>query len=108
MPSESKTEDVNNSRINLYNVSTVVEHIIWVVCEAKIARPEQINIVTPYAAQVGCYFDALRRVSIDKPDYAWQHIRVGTTEWFMRKEASYMVVNFVRATNNKGDLGFLS
>ena len=51
------------SRINLYNVSAVVDHVIWIV-ESGTAQPHQIGIATPYAAQVDLYhgiFDQIGR-----------------------------------------------
>lgn len=96
-----------SSRINLYNISAVVDHIIWVV-ESGIARPDQIGIATPSEAQVSYYDDIFDRLLNDKPDHSWQFLRTGTTRWWAGKQADYMVVDLVRAENDVANLGTLS
>ena len=94
--------------MNLYNVSAVVELVIWVVCEAQIADPLVIGIATPYAAQVNYIRKILDQVEKDKPGYDWKALRIGTTEWFQGREAPYMVNDFVRASNDLGELDFMA
>lgn len=107
--SSSETEiSGGTSRINSYNVAAVVEHVIWVVCDAKLAEPGDIGIATPYAGQVNYSRDVLRKVQKDKPGYDWPALRIGTTEWFQGREAPYLIIEFVRASNDLGELGFMS
>ena len=61
-------------------MAAVVEHVIWIVCEANIAKPGDIGIVTSYAAQVNYSRDVLRKTLNDKPGYDWQALHIGTTE----------------------------
>lgn len=56
------------SRINAYNVATIVDHLVWVV-ESGIATPMNIGISTPYAAQVAIIMDTVQKLSKDKPSY---------------------------------------
>lgn len=93
------------SKINRYNVSVVMDHVIWLV-ESGVARTDQIGIATPYAGQVSLYLDLFRQ--LDKPDHKWELLRVGTTEWWQGKQAPCMVVDLVRASNDEGLLGFTS
>lgn len=71
------------SRINPHNVSAVVDHLIWVVCDAEVAGPSEIGVATPYAGQVNYDLDVLRKAQRDRPDHDWQSLRIGTIEWFM-------------------------
>ena len=73
----------STSRVNYYNAAAMIEHIIWVLCEAKIEP------------------------GIKKPNYDWQALRIGTTEWYQDRQAPYMVVDLVHATNDNGVLGFM-
>ena len=95
------------SRVNKYNLSQVVSHMIWVV-ENKLASPEQIGIATAYAGQVAMYYSILRQLSKDRSGHEWMRVRVGTTEWWMGRQAEYIIVDLVRATNDVGQLGFLA
>ena len=97
-----------SSRVNSYNVAAVIEHVIWVVCEANLAQPGDIGIATPYAAQVDYSRNVLRKVEKEKPEYDWHSLRIGTTEWFQGREADYLIVDLVRATNDIAQLGFMS
>lgn len=85
-----------------------------------IAKPHEIGIATPCSGQVVLYYEALVRIGKEKPELHLDKIRVGTgkwwgknvtvgtTEWWQGKQAEYMVVDLVRASNEQGDLGFMS
>ena len=96
-----------HSRINLYNASAVVDHIIWVV-ESAIALPGQIGIATPYAGQIRLIRETIRKLQADKPEHGWHAIRLGTAEWWKDRQADYMIVDLVRASNDGAELGFVS
>lgn len=119
IPSASVQEKFGGtSRVNLYNVSAVVDHIIWVV-ESGIAMPYQIGIVTPYAGQVSLYQETfvnirktdpsirMDQVQIGTTDMWVRAVTAGTTEWWCGKQAEYMIVDLVRAKNDQGILGFM-
>ncbi len=91
------------SRLNLFHISAVIDHVIWVV-ENGIARTDQIGIAMPYAGQAPLYVELFRQ--IDKPDHRWELIRVGSTEWWQGKDADEMIIDLVRASNDQGVLGF--
>lgn len=104
--------------MNFYNLSAVVDHIIWVV-ESGIAKPHEIGIATPYAAQVYLYQDTFAKIRKMDPRIKMDQVQVGTTgmwvrsttvgttEWWQGKQAHYMIVDLVRARNDYGELGFM-
>ena len=107
--SESKAEITGGtSRINSVNMTVVIGHLLWVVCEVAIAKPGQIGIASPYAGQVEYYRRTMKKIQDDKPEEDWSAVRIGTTEWFQGREAPYMIVDLVRGSNDFGDLGFMS
>lgn len=64
---ESEPEALGGtSHINMYNVSFVMDHIVWLV-ETGIAQTDQIDIATPYAAQASIYLDLFRK--LEKPKF---------------------------------------
>ena len=75
---------------------------------AETAGPSEIGVATPYAGQVNKDLEFLRKVQKDRPDHDWRSLRFGTTEWFMGREALYMIVALVRGSNDHGELGFMS
>ena len=91
------------SKVNFYNIAAAIEHILWVV-KSGIAKPYEIGIATPYAGQVDAYSIVLDKVAKNMDDV--KDIRIGTSEWWQGKQAPYMVVDLVRATNDHGVLGF--
>ena len=107
--SESKTETIGGtSRINSVNLAVVIDHLLWIVCEVEIAKPGQIGIASPYAGQVEYYRRTMKKIQDDKPEEDWSAVRIGTIEWFQGREAPHMIVDFVRGSNDFGDLGFMS
>lgn len=91
------------SNFNLYNIAAAIEHILWVV-KSGIAKPYEIGIATPYGGQVDAYSIVLDKVAKNMADV--KDIQIGTSEWWQGKQAPYMVVDLVRATNDHGVLGF--
>ena len=107
--SESASEmQGGTSRINKKNMAAVMNHLLWIVCDAKIVEPGEIGIVAPYAGQVEGYRAIMKQMPEQEPGYMWSALRIGTTEWFQGREAPYMIVDLVRGSNDHGDLGFVS
>ena len=108
-----------HSRVNKYNVSVAVDHVCWAV-KAGIVKAHEIGIATPYGGQVQLYIDTLAKVGKSQPELETEKIQVGsmefwskdvaigTTEWWQGRQAEYMIVDFVRATNDYGELGFMA
>lgn len=104
--SESEQElGGGTSWTNLFTASAIIDYVIWLV-ESEIAKPDEIGIATPYAAQVNLYLEQFRQ--LDKPNHVWELIRVGSTEWWQGKQAYCMIVDLVRASSDMADLGFMA
>lgn len=86
--------DRGTIRVNRYNISMVIDHVIWIL-ESEIATTADIGISTPYAAQVNLYHETMIKLSRVKPDYDWSSVRIGTTEWFHGRETDYMTIDLV-------------
>ncbi|CAF9924432.1 MAG: hypothetical protein ALECFALPRED_002759 [Alectoria fallacina] len=94
-------EKSGSSRVNFHNVSFVIGLIKKLLSEKKLrVRSSKIGIACPYAAQRRETRKGLSRVGI-------KGIRVGRSEFWQGKEAAVMIVDFVRAGNDNGSLGFL-
>ena len=95
-------EKSGSSRVNLHNVSFVIGLIQKLLPNKKKLRvpSSKIGIACPYAAQRRETRKGLSRAGI-------HDIRVGTSEFWQGKEAAVMIVDFVRAGNDNGSLGFL-
>ena len=50
---------------------------------------------------------AFKRLQTDYPGHDWDQTLVGTTEWWQGDRSPYVIVDHVRATNDKAALGFL-
>ena len=118
--SDSEPESAcGTSLVNKFNVSAATEHICWAI-KAGIVKADQIGVATPYAAQVHLYTETLAKIGKSQPDLQTEQIQVGvsdfwskdlsigTSEWWQGRQADYMIVDLVRATNDAGELGFMS
>ena len=74
----------------------------------RLPGPLQIGIATPYAGQANIYIDLLRQLQAGTPEHQWQLVHVEPTEWLQGKQAEYIIVDLVRASNDQGRLGFVS
>ena len=75
-----------------------------------ITKASDIGIATPYGGQVHLYNETFAKIRQDHPDLDLQSqdIAIGTSEWWQGRQASYMIADFVRATNDHGELGFMA
>ncbi len=70
------------------------------MCDALGLHPSDFGIACPYSGQRRQLRNALVKAR-------FREIPVGTTEYWQGKEAKLMIVDFVRARNDNGSLGFL-
>ena len=108
IPGQRDKEEGGTLRLNVFNVSAALDLTVALVTEVEGCTPRDIGIATGYAAQVDLYFASLRRVAEAFPDQDWDMVTVGTTEYWQGKEAPVMLVDFVRAENDNGKVGFMN
>ena len=65
------------------------------------------GIATPYAAQVRVYRKALNYLHQQMPDKNFPAVKVGTSESWQGSELEFMLVGWVRGSNDNGEIGFL-
>lgn len=90
-----------SSRVNAHNTAFIIDLIRTLLFEAKLGlTTADFGIATPYAGQVRSTRLAFQKANLDIP--------IGTTEYWQGKEKPVMIVDFVRAGNDQGSLGFLT
>lgn len=102
------SEGNGTSVFNAYNVAATIEEIITLIRSHSHANASNVAIATPYRAQIRKYRRALAKAGQEYPDLNLPQIRVGTAEYWQGSELSYMFIDFVRASNDTGTLGFVS
>ena len=105
---ESTVEGKGTSVFNAYNGAATLDEVFKLIRNHQHADSSNVGIATPYPAQIRKYKRALKRASKDYPDLDLHHIRVGTAEFWQGSELAHMFVDFVRASNDAGALGFVS
>ena len=90
-----------SSRVNAHNTAFIIDLIRTLLIEAKLGlTTADFGIATPYAGQFRSTRLAFQKANLDIP--------IGTTEYWQGKEKPVMIVDFVRAGNDQGSLGFLT
>ena len=105
---EFTVEGKGTSVFNAYNVAATPDEVFKLIRNHQHADSANVGIATPYRAQIRKYKRALKQASKDYPDLDLQHIRVGTAEFWQGSDLAHMLVDFVRASNDAGTLGFVS
>ena len=110
---ESQIEAGSLSVCNHYHVAATIGEIVKLIKGHPNATPANIGIATPYRAQIRLYHRALQSAHKQLPklklfDANFSVIRVGTAEHWQGKEIPYVFVDLVRASNDAGNLGFVS
>ena len=101
VPGECVKERNSSSLTNGYNVAFIIHLVNEILGEESLQlSASDIGVSTPYAAQVRLLRRALRKASISD-------IRIGVSESWQGKERPVMIVDLVRASNDKGSIGFL-
>lgn len=101
VPGQCVKERNSSSMQNAYNVAFIIHLVNAILDEETLQlKPSDIGVSAPYAGQVRLLRQALRKASI-------MDIRTGVSESWQGKERPVMIVDLVRASNNKGMIGFL-
>lgn len=95
------------STINLHNIALAIDLINSLLdVEILHLNPSDFGIATKYSGQTREIRKALWKAGLQ--DVKTGTTSVGTTEFWQGKEGKIMIVDFVRASNDRGSVGFLA
>lgn len=109
VPGLCQYEKGGRSKTNLHNIAFGLHFLEdLLACNDLSITPDMIGIATGYTAQMKAWRQYLAIMQTNHPGSAWAKILVGTTGFWQGKQIPFLIVDLVRAGNDRGNIGCMS
>ena len=104
---ECMRENQGTSRYNPHHVSAIIDIIKAMLVKIPELSPAKIGIAVGYSAQARVFGSVKHLLRKEQPEAGWDLLMAGPAESWQGKEREVMIVDFVRAANDDGSIGYM-